>query len=71
MALAMVNCGDTCRIINIRAKDNVKRHLQNLGFLVGEQVKVLEDNANGIIISVKGSKIALNRGLASQIIVEC
>jgi len=70
MALAMVNSGETRTIKEVRTKEAVKKHLQNLGFISGEQVQVVGENINGIILLVKGAKVALNRGLASQIIVE-
>jgi len=70
MALAMVNNGEKHIIKEIRAKEAVKKHLQNLGFVTGTQVQIVGENINGIILLVKGAKVALNRGLALQIIVE-
>ena len=35
----------------------------------GEIVRVLGDNSGGMILMVKGVKVALNRGLASRIMV--
>lgn len=70
MALAMVNSGETRIIKEIHAKEAVKKHLQNLGFIAGAPIQVVGENLNGIILLVKGAKVALNRGLASQIIVE-
>lgn len=70
MALAMVGVGETKVISTFRGKEEMKRHLQNLGFIKGEEVKVIGENASGMILLVKGVKVALNRGLASQIIVE-
>lgn len=70
MALAMVACGETRTIVDFRAKEDVKRHLQDIGFVKGEQVKVINENDSGLILLVKGVRIALNRGLASKIIVE-
>lgn len=69
MALSMVNVGETKTILEFRGKDSMKRHLQDLGFIKGETVKVLGENQSGLILSVKGVKIALNRGLASMIMV--
>ncbi|WP_394354625.1 FeoA family protein [Paratissierella segnis] len=53
-----------------RGKDEMKRRLQDLEFVKGQEVQVLGENASGLILLVKGTKIALNRGLASLIIVE-
>lgn len=70
MSLAMVDLGDTKVVAGFKGKDDMKRHLQDLGLIKGERVKVVGDNSSGIILLVKGVKIALNRGLASLIIVE-
>ena len=70
MSLTMVNIGEEKIIKEIRAKEDVKRHLQNLGFIVGEKIEVISENSSGIILMIKGSKIALNRGMANKIIVQ-
>ena len=57
-------------IKEIRAKESVKRHLQNLGFIAGEKIEVISENNSGIILMIKGSKIALNKGMANKIIVQ-
>lgn len=70
MPLAMVDLGESKVISAFRGKDDMKRHLQDLGLIKGEIVKVVGDNQSGLILLVKGVKIALNRGLASMIMVE-
>ena len=69
MALAMVTIGETRTIKELRVKEEMKRHLQDLGFTVGEQIHVVGENASGLILLVKGTRIALNRGLATKISV--
>jgi ferrous iron transport protein A len=70
MSLAMVLPGEIREISGFRGKDDMKRRLQDLGFVKGEQVQVVGDSQSGLIIIVKGVKIALNKGLASLIIVK-
>lgn len=69
MPLAMAIEGETKTITDFKGQEEMKRHLQDLGFVKGEQVRVLGENASGMILMVKGVKIALNRGLAHKIIV--
>ena len=69
MALSMVNIGEQRKIVEVRAKDSVKKHLQSLGFIVGEKVEVISENPSGFILLIKGSKVALNKGIANKIIV--
>ena len=69
MPLAMAIEGETRTITDFKGQEEMKRHLQDLGFVKGEQVRVLGENASGMMLMVKGVKIALNRGLAHKIIV--
>ncbi|MCI8730589.1 MAG: ferrous iron transport protein A [Lachnospiraceae bacterium] len=69
MALAMVGIGETRTITELRVKEEMKRHLQDLGFTVGEKVYVAGENSSGLILKIKGARIALNRGLATKISV--
>lgn len=70
MPLAMVLEGETKIITEFKGQEEMKRHLQDLGFIKGEKIRVVGENASGMILMVKGTKIALNRGLANRIIVE-
>lgn len=69
MSLAMVGIGESRVIIDFVGKDDVKRHLQDIGFVKGESVKLLSQNDSGLILLVKGSRVAINRGLATKIMV--
>ena len=70
MSLTMVSIGEEKIIKEIRAKESVKRHLQNLGFTTGGKIEVVSENSSGLILMIKGSKIALNKGMANKIIVQ-
>lgn len=69
MPLSMMEQGDTKMIMEFHGQDEMKRHLQDMGFVKGEEVRVIGENSSGMILLVKGVKIALNRGLANRIIV--
>ena len=69
MALALMSIGERRRVIKLRGKDEVIRHLQNLGFAPGSEIQVLGENAAGMILLVKGVRIALDRGLAGKSMV--
>ncbi|MDF2905205.1 MAG: FeoA family protein [Herbinix sp.] len=70
MSLAMLRIGEVRRVLDFRGKDEMKKHLRDLGFIKGESVQVVGENPSGLILMIKGAKIALNRGLASMIMVE-
>lgn len=69
MPLSMMEQGDTRVITDFKGQEEMKRHLQDLGFIRGEKVRVVGENPSGMILVVKGVKIALNRGLANRIMV--
>ena len=58
MALALMSIGEKRTVQSLHGKDETLRHLQDLGFAPG-----------GMILIVKGVRIALDRGLASKIMV--
>lgn len=69
MPLAMLGIGETKIVSEFKGKEEMKRHLQDLGFVKGQEVKVIGENPSGMILLVKGTRVALNRGLASKIMV--
>lgn len=69
MPLAMAKLGDTNIIRKITGRDDVRQHLAELGFVVGEEVTVVNELAGNLILSVKGCRIALDKGMAMRIMV--
>lgn len=69
MALKFVNIGEKRTVMKLCGKDEMIRHLQELGFTPGSEVQVMGGNAAGMILLVKGVRIALDRGLAGRIMV--
>ena len=69
MPLSMMEQGETRVITDFKGQEDMKRHLQDLGFIKGETVRVVGENASGMILVVKGVKVALNRALATRIMV--
>ena len=69
MPLAMVTVGEERTIVDFKGQEDVKRHLTDLGFIKGQTVQVLGSNSSGLILLVKGVRIALNKGLATKIMV--
>ena len=44
MPLTFAAVGEDCTIMKIGGKPEVKKHLENLGFVTGEQVKIVSSN---------------------------
>ena len=69
MPLGMASVGDTNTIVKITGRDEVRQHLAELGFVVGEKVTVVSQLGGNMILSIKDSGVALDRTMAMRIMV--
>ncbi|MEG1298800.1 MAG: FeoA family protein [Anaerovoracaceae bacterium] len=69
MPLTMVQAGKVNKIKKITGKDESQRFLNNLGFIVGETVTVVSQFAGNMILTVKETRVALDKDMAKRIIV--
>jgi len=61
--------GQRAQIRRITGKGEVKRHLSDLGFSIGEYVTVVAENNGNVILNVKNTRIALDKSMANRIMV--
>ena len=69
MPLSMADIGSLVSIKKITGNDEVKQHLAELGFVVNEEVAVVNKNGGNMIVNVKNSRIALDKSLANRIFI--
>ena len=69
MPLTMLNAGETNTIKRLGGKEETKRFLENLGFVVGGNVTVVSDTGGNLIVNVKDSRIAIGKDMANHIMV--
>ena len=69
MPLTMANVGETNVIKKIGGKEETRRFLENLGFVVGGVVTVLSEVGGNIIVNVKDSRVAIGKDMANKILV--
>ena len=69
MTLAMAEVGETNTIKKISGRDEVRRHLAELGFVVGEEVHLVSRLGGNLILSVKDSRVALDKSMALRIMI--
>ena len=69
MPLTMAEPGENVTIRRITGRDELRLHLAELGFVVGETVTVVSRMGGNMIVQVKDSRIALNRDMANRILV--
>ncbi len=69
MPLTMVNPGEENIIKRIGGKEDTRRFLENLGFVVGGAVTVVSDIGGNLIVNVKESRVAIGKDMANKIMV--
>ena len=69
MPLTLCPVGEENIIKRIGGKDDVKRHLENLGFVAGSTVTVISEMGGNIIVNVKEARIAVSKEMAGKIMV--
>jgi len=69
MPITMSDVGEKQVIKKITGKDEIRRRLASLGFVVDGNATVVSKIAGNVIIQVKDSRIALDKSMASRIIV--
>lgn len=67
--LVLADAGNEQVIKKIGGSDEVKHHLENLGFTVGSTVTVVNSLAGNVIVKVKESRVAINEEMARKIMV--
>lgn len=69
MPLALAAMGEENTIKKIGGSPEVKKHLEDIGFVVGGTVKVISTLGGNVIVNVKESRIAINSDMARKIMV--
>lgn len=69
MPLTYAKTGETNCIVRITGKDEIRRHLANLGFVEGAAVTVVSELAGNLILNVKNCRIALDKSMAGRIMI--
>ena len=66
MPLILAAAGETNKV---SGNPEVKKHLEDLGFVVGGEVTVVSAIGGNLIVNVKESRIAISREMAGKIMV--
>ena len=69
MPLNLANPGETQIIRKIGGNPEVKKHLENLGFTVGGEIRIVSSLGGNLIVKVKESRVAVSDELARKIMV--
>ncbi len=69
MPLALANVGEENTIKKIGGSPEVKKHLENLGFVVGGNVMIITMLGGNVIVNVKESRVAISEEMARKIMI--
>ena len=69
MPLSLADVGEENTIKKIGGKPEVKKHLENLGFVAGESATLISSLGGNVIVKVKEARIAISEEMARKIMV--
>ena len=69
MPLALADIGEEYTIKRIGGSAEVKKHLENLGFVVGGTVKIVTALGGNVIVNVKEARVAISEEMARKLMV--
>lgn len=67
--LTLARSGEVNVIKRVGGKQEVRVHLENLGFVVGGGVTVINTIGGNLIVNVKDSRVAISREMAQKIMI--
>ena len=69
LPLSMASQGEPVIIKKIGGKQETKKFLETLGFVVGGTVTVVSEINGNMIVNVKDSRVAIGKDMANRIMV--
>ncbi len=69
MPLIFADTGEENIIKKVGGSPDVKKHLENLGFVVGGKVSVINTIGGNLIVNVKEARVAISKEMAQKIMV--
>lgn len=69
MPLALADVGAENLILKVGGSPEVKKHLEDLGFVAGGTATVVASMSGNIIVKVKEARVAISEEMAHKIMV--
>lgn len=70
LPLSSAGSGDKVYIKKVSGKDEIKKHLSNLGFVEGTIINIISAHNGDLILNVKDSRLALTKEMTDKIMIE-
>jgi len=67
--LTLADNNSQCIIKKIGGSPEVKKHLEDMGFVTGSTVEVISQSGGNIIVNVKDVRVAISREMAMKIMI--
>ncbi len=67
MPLSMVKAGETVKVARVKGNDDMKHHLNDLGFVEGNDIHVVSSSGANIIVTVLGARFGLDTKVARHV----
>ena len=69
MPLMLAGIGEENTIKKIGGSPEIKKHLEDLGFVVGGSVTIVNALGGNVIVNVKESRVAVSKEMAQKIMI--
>ena len=69
MPLSLANIGEENLILKVGGNPEVKKHLEDLGFVAGGTATLISSMGGNVIVKVKESRVAISEEMVRKIMV--
>ncbi|MDY5942589.1 MAG: FeoA family protein [Oscillospiraceae bacterium] len=69
MPLTLANVGEENLILRVGGSPEVRKHLEDLGFVAGGTVSVVSSLGGNVIVKVKEARVAISEEMARKIMI--
>ena len=69
MPLILADLGDEAVIKRVGGSPEMKKHLEDMGFVAGGTVTVLNTIGGNLIVKIKESRVAISKEMAQKIMI--
>ena len=69
MPLALANVGEENLILRVGGSPELRKHLEDLGFVAGGTVSIVSSLGGNVIVKVKEARVAISEEMARKIMI--
>lgn len=69
MPLVLADIGEENIVKRVGGGPEIRKHLENLGFVAGSSVTIINTIGGNVIVKVKEARVAISREMASKIFI--